>query len=187
MTRQQKLLLLLAGVAGLYLLSRTKVGEKVTGDITDLIASVIFGHEGEKLTVYPDSGGKPTVGKGHLVLATDTVMRNGVAQHLSPYGPVTTITPEESAAFFDQDTAIARNAVANKVTVPLTDNMRAALASLVFNIGTGAFAQSTLLRYLNAGRKTDAADQFLVWNKVNGEVSPGLVARRQRERTLFLT
>lgn len=163
------------------------MGEKVTGDITDLIASVIFGHEGEKLTVYPDSGGKPTVGRGHLILATDTVLRDGKPAHLSPYGPVTTITKAESDALFEQDTAIARNAVANRVTVPLTTNQRAALASLVFNIGVSAFAQSTLLRYLNAGRVVDAAEQFLVWNKVNGVVSPGLVARRQRERTLFLS
>lgn len=187
MDRQTKLLILLGGVGVLYLLSRTSTGQSLTASLTDKIAALIFGEESERLTVYPDTGGKPTVGKGHLVLPTDTVIRDGVAQHLSPYGPVTTITQGESDAFFERDTATARNAVANKVTYPITDNMRAALSSLVFNIGAGAFGQSTLLRYLNAGRVADAANQFLVWNKVNGVVSDGLVARRDRERTLFLS
>lgn len=158
--------------------------------VTDKVAKLIFGEEGSRLTVYKDSGGKWTVGKGHLVLSTDRVIRNGQSVALHPYGPVTTITREEEAALFDRDTAIARNAVANKVTRPITENMRAALTSLVFNIGTGAFAESTLLRMLNAGNVAGAADQFLVWKwvtKPDGSREPELLARRQRERALFLS
>ena len=32
-----------------------------------------------------------------------------------------------------------------------------------------------------------AADQFLVWDKVAGQVSDGLVRRRAAERALFVT
>jgi lysozyme len=187
-SRNEKVLLALLGGAGiLYLLSRTETGQAVTGSLLDKIASVIGGHEGYKLTIYPDEGGLPTVGRGHLVLSTDTVIRNGVPTKLSPYGPVTTITPAEADAFFERDTEAARNTVANKVATPISENQRAALVSLVFNIGAGAFATSTLLRKLNTGDLSGAADQFLVWKKVRGVDSPGLLSRRQSERALFLS
>jgi len=184
--REKILLALLGGVGLLYLLSRTQMGTAFSSSLIDKIARLITGEEGIRLTVYKDSGGASTVGRGHLVLATDTVMRGGVATKLAPFGPVTAITAAESDAFFERDTATARNAVANKVTVPLTENQRAALASLVFNIGTGAFSTSTLLKNLNAGNFLAAADQFLVWKKDNGVDVPQLLARRQRERALFL-
>lgn len=172
----------------------------VTSSLIDKIANVIAGHEGERLDVYPDEGGLWTVGKGHLIRTGDRVMRNGKLVALYPFGPrdpakpdvatgVREITQAESDAFFLADTESARNAVSNKVRVPLSENMRAALVSLVFNIGGGAFGTSTLLRKLNAGDLAGAADQFLVWNKIKGGtvVSPGLTSRRQRERTLFLS
>ena len=197
MNRRQKILLLLAGLsAAAYLLSRTEKGQAMTASIVDKIANLIAGHEGDKLVVYQDTGGLWTVGKGHLILPTDTVIRQGAPQPLYPYGPldannrptgVMQITQAESDAFFERDTAAARNAVANKVSVPLSDNQRAALVSLVFNIGAGAFAGSTLLKLLNAGNYAGAADQFLVWKKVKGVDSPGLIARRASERNLFLS
>lgn len=197
MNRQTKLLVVLGVVAGVYLLTRSNVG----GTLQEKIAKLIHGEEGERLTVYPDSGGKWTVGKGHLVLSTDRVTRHGRAVPLYPYGPrdpakpdvatgERTITQDESDAFFERDTAIARNAVANKVSVPLTENQRAALVSLVFNIGVQGFAGSTLLRMLNAGNRTGAADQFLVWKWVtlpNGTREPRLLGRRERERSIFLS
>lgn len=193
LSRRERVLLALLGGAGLlYVLSRTSAGMSVTASLADKIASLIAGHEGDKLIVYQDQAGLWTVGKGHLILPTDTVVREGSAQKLHPYGPVMQITQAESDAFFDRDTAAARNAVANKVSVPLSDNQRAALVSLVFNIGAGGFAGSTLLKLLNAGNYTGAADQFLVWNKITNPagakvVSAGLTTRRASERALFLS
>lgn len=190
------LLALLGGAGILWALSRTGMGQKVTASLADQIAALITGHEGDKLVVYQDTGGLWTVGKGHLILATDRVIRQGAPQPLYPFGPadanskptgVMQITQAESDAFFERDTAAARNAVANKVSVPLTNNQRAALVSLVFNIGAGAFAGSTLLKKLNAGDFAGAADQFLVWKKVQGVDSPGLMTRRASERALFLS
>lgn len=187
LSRRERVLLALLGGAGiLYVLSQTSAGQSVTGSLADKIAALIGGHEGEKLVVYQDVGGLWTVGKGHLILPTDTVIREGTAQKLHPYGPIMQITQAESDAFFERDTAAARNAVANKVGVPLSDNQRAALVSLVFNIGAGAFAGSTLLKKLNAGDYSGAADQFLVWKKVAGVDSAGLMNRRASERALFL-
>ena len=77
------------------------------------------------------------------------------------------------------------------VRVTLTEEQRAALISLTFNIGSGGFLSSTVLRRLNAGNYEGAADAFLMWNKItrNGvkERDQGLVNRRERERLLFLT
>ena len=73
------------------------------------------------------------------------------------------------------------------IKVPVTENMKAAMVSLAYNIGTGAFASSTLLRLLNQGSdKKLVADQFLRWNKVQGKEVVGLTNRRKLERELFL-
>ena len=62
--------------------------------------------------------------------------------------------------------------------------------ALVFNIGAGNLAASTLLRKVNAGDFAGAAEQFLVWDKarVNGVLQPlpGLTRRRRAERALFM-
>jgi lysozyme len=71
------------------------------------------------------------------------------------------------------------------VKVPISDEQKAALCDLAYNIGLGAFERSTLLAMLNVGYMQGAADQFPLWNKANGEVMPGLVKRRDAERALF--
>ncbi|KRJ11905.1 lysozyme [Acinetobacter nosocomialis] len=63
---------------------------------------------------------------------------------------------------------------------------RPGTVSLTYNIGSGAFKNSTLLKKLNKGDYQGAADQFLVWNKAGGKVMKGLVRRREAERALFL-
>jgi lysozyme len=74
------------------------------------------------------------------------------------------------------------------VKVPINTNQQLALASLVFNIGAGAFARSTLLRLLNSGaEKSAVAAQFLRWNKVKGQEVKGLTRRRKAESELFLS
>lgn len=185
-SRSEQILLALLGGAGLlYLLSRTQAGQAVTGNVLDKIAALIGAAEGERLTVYPDEGGKWTIGRGHLIKPGERFWPYGGSMTVTNTG-VRTITQDESDTLFAADMAPARNAVTNLVKVPLTDNQRAPLVSLVFNIGTGAFASSTLLRKLNAGDYTGAADQFLVWKKVGGVDSPGLLSRRQNERSIFL-
>jgi lysozyme len=76
------------------------------------------------------------------------------------------------------------------VTVDVSQGQFDALVSFVYNVGAGAFENSTLLEKLNAGDYRGAFDEFERWNKVtvNGEkiVSSGLVKRRRREQELFL-
>jgi lysozyme len=71
------------------------------------------------------------------------------------------------------------------VSVPLAAHERAALISFAYNVGSSAFASSTLRRLLNEGDRAGAAEQFRRWNKANGQVSQGLVNRRVEEAALF--
>lgn len=80
--------------------------------------------------------------------------------------------------------------IENICQVFLTQGMFDALVSLVYNIGIGAFADSTLLRKLN--READyegAAREFDRWvhgeDNGNRKVLPGLVNRRNDEEALF--
>ncbi len=73
--------------------------------------------------------------------------------------------------------------------VPLKQCMFDALVSFTYNIGIGAFGESTMLRLLNKGNYEAAAREFDRW--VHGEDSgtrrplPGLVDRRNEEEALF--
>ena len=99
------------------------------------------------------------------------------------------ITQSQALQLLARDTAAASNAVLHLVKTHLNANQLAALTDLVYNIGAGAFARSTMLRDLNAGDFAGAAGQFSRFNKVltpRGYVaSADLTARRASERDLF--
>jgi lysozyme len=81
----------------------------------------------------------------------------------------------------------AEDAVNRHVTVSdLTQNQFDALCSLTYNIGAGAFEESTLLRKLNDGDIAGAADEFARWNHQNGKALDGLTLRRAAEKALFV-
>ena len=187
MTTRLKWLLGALGVAvGLYAYSRTTRGaiffsDLVGGGVQKLL-DFVTREEGEVLTAYPDAGGKWTIGVGHLITGSERV--NG--ERLHPFGPVTRISREQSRAFLADDIKTATRAVDDAVQVLLTTNQRNALVSLVFNIGAGAFRSSTLLKKINASDFAGAANEFGKWVNVNGSRNPGLVARRERERQLFM-
>jgi GH24 family phage-related lysozyme (muramidase) len=139
--------------------------------ISDVGLNLIKRFEGLRLTAYDDGVGVWTVGFGHT---------KGVQ-------PGDKITEEQATDFLRIDVAEASDAVARLVTVALSQNQRDALISLVYNIGSGAFEGSTLLRKLNAGDHAGAADEFTRWNKGGGRVLAGLVKRRAAERELFMS
>ena len=130
--------------------------------------------EGVRYDVYKDVAGFPTVGVGHLVEPEDSLKVGD------------TITDERVNELLRKDIASAEKAVSERVTAPLTQNQFNALVSFVFNVGTNAFAQSGLLRALNAGNYTGAANQFTRWVFAGGRRYKGLEARRIAEKELFL-
>lgn len=132
-----------------------------------------------------EASGAVIIGYGHKVVAGDPA---GWADLTLK----TPLTPEQGEAVFLNDLLKHVEVINRLVSVPLNQNQYDALALLVFNIGVENFAKSTLLTRLNAKDYASAADQFLVWNKSrdannNLVVNDGLTARRQGERTLFLT
>lgn len=133
----------------------------------DLITSF----EGCRLTAYQDSVGVWTIGYGHT---------SGVYQGM-------TITEEEAIAFLRQDLKTAENAVNNNVTYGINQSQFDALVSFTFNVGTGNFSSSTLLKKLNAGDVNGAADEFDKWIYAGGQVLEGLVRRRAAEKQMFLS
>lgn len=62
----------------------------------------------------------------------------------------------------------------------------AAATSLAYNIGSDAYARSTVARRFSAGNWRGACDAFLSWNRAGGRVVPGLVRRREAERAICL-
>ena len=76
-------------------------------------------------------------------------------------------------------------AVEVDIKIEVSQNQFDALVSLAYNIGLGAFKNSTLLRQLNRGNFVGASQEFLRWDKSNGKPLLGLTRRREREKLLF--
>lgn len=127
--------------------------------------------EGCKYRSYRDGAGVWTIGVGH------TGADVGVGM---------TCTDTDVERWLLADMADAIRTVDRSVKVPMNENQRAALISLCFNIGVGAFAKSLLVHRLNALDYLGAANEFLAWDKINGKVNYGLKDRRAKERALFL-
>lgn len=133
--------------------------------------------EGLKLTAYPDPGsrnGEPwTVGYGHVSDGFLKVTR----------GLTITVAQAEAALEFDLNETAAK--VDELVKVELSDNQFGALVSFAFNVGTGAFAKSTLLKKLNKGDYAAVPAELARWTKNDGKVMQGLVNRRAAEAGLW--
>ena len=101
-----------------------------------------------------------------------------------------TITEEQAEQLLARDLEEAASAVDDLVRVPLTSSQRAAVTSLVYNVGRSAFARSKALRELNRGNLDgfldEAFDEDKGFTRQAGNKLRGLVNRRMAERDLFL-
>ena len=94
-------------------------------------------------------------------------------------------TREQCDAAFLHDMEEFEKQVRSLVKTPLEPWQFDSLVSLVYNIGAGAFAKSTLLRKVNAKDYDGAAKEFHRWNKAGGKELAGLTRRRASEALLF--
>ena len=138
---------------------------------TETAAALIRQFEGCRLTAYRCPAGIWTIGYGHTagVKAGDTW------------------TQEQADRALEQDIGKYRKAVL--IACPALEdcpNRLAACISLAYNIGTGAFASSSVARHINKGNYRAAADAFLLWVNAGGKRLEGLVKRRQAEQAIFL-
>lgn len=127
------------------------------------------GVEGRRYVAYQDVGGVWTVCDG--VTGKD-VRRDH------------RYTDLECDALLEKHLAPVKRAVDNAVKIPLDDYTRAALYSFAYNVGTGAFQRSSLLRHLNGGDIARACDDMRDWVYVNGQRNRGLIYRRDIDRSV---
>ena len=126
-------------------------------------------YEGFSPVAYRCPAGRWTIGYGHTATAQ----------------PGQSLTEWQAHALLRADLQMAERCVAQAVRVPLNDNQFAALVSLVFNIGPGAFSRSALLKKLNEGEVAAVPGEFMRWTKVGALELPGLVRRRTAETNLW--
>src|SRR5687768_12491465 len=112
--------------------------------------NLIKSFEGLELKPYLCPANVPTVGYGTTIYPDGTKVAVSDPE----------ITEEQAEEFLRHDLKKFSDGVENLVKVPLNDNQFGALVSFAYNVGTGALQSSTLLRKLNAGDYTSAADQF---------------------------
>jgi lysozyme len=157
----------------------------------DLVKSFEGCPDGDPSTVnldpYLDPVGIWTIGWGHVVCSNGVMLRGEAQRALACSVYPGGITGSQADTLLAADLLDAAADVQRLVTVNLTDNEFAALTSFTFNLGGANLAQSTLLRELNAGDRSAAADQFSRWVLAGGVKQPGLVRRRRAERDLFVT
>ena len=132
--------------------------------------SLIKKYEGLRLDAYKCPGGIWTVGYGHT---------SNVDQH-------TSITEIEADIYLGVDVELIEKRLNGDLYVPLTQSMFDAICSFAFNVGTTAFANSTMYKYLSISDYASAADEFRRWVYAKGKKLPGLQRRRYEERDLFL-
>lgn len=128
------------------------------------------GFESCRLTAYRDIKGVLTIGYGHTGLEV-------VA------GLVWTQNQADTALVCDTQHAV--NTVNRLVNVELSQTAFDALVDFVFNVGSGNFAGSTMLKLINSGNLDAAAEEFDKWDHASGQVVAGLLRRRKAEKQEF--
>jgi lysozyme len=132
--------------------------------------------EGLRLKAYKDSAGIWTIGWGHT--------SPGIT------GRTTWNQQQAEDALFN-DVKDAERCINVSVRCHLNQNQFDALVVFAYNIGVGAFADSSMRNLLNRRSYEGASQQFGRWNKVfntntgRHDVSNGLTTRRAAERALF--
>ena len=133
--------------------------------------------EGIVLKPYKDSVGIPTIGIG------STYYEDGTKVRMSDKA----ITNERAIQLAKNVVKSFEEQVNKSILLPMTQNQFDAMVLLCYNIGKSGFAKSSVVRNFNLGNIQRAADSFLLWNKAGGRVVQGLVNRRNKERSLFLS
>lgn len=92
-----------------------------------------------------------------------------------------TTTPERALVRLLASAQKDSDAIKACIRVPLYQREFDAYSSLAYNIGTGAFCRSTLVKKLDAGDYAGACREILKWDKQAGRTLRGLTIRRQAE------
>ena len=127
--------------------------------------------EGLRLKAYLCPGGVWTIGYGHTA---------GVK-------PGMVISEAQAEEYLKAD-LISFERYLNGLGLALNQNQFDALISFIYNVGTGNFSNSTLLRKVRANPQDNSImDEFLRWVYSKGRVLSGLQRRRLAEMKLYFS
>ena len=144
-------------VAGLVLAATTLIGLAISEGYTEW-------------AVIPVSGDRPTKCFGTTFNADGSAVRMGDRT-----------TPQIALADLLRDAGKFERAVKRCAPVPMYSYEFSAFVQFTYNVGEGAFCNSTLARKLNALDYVGACLELLRWDKVQGRTVRGLTLRRQAE------
>jgi GH24 family phage-related lysozyme (muramidase) len=150
-------------------------GELARRSVSRAGIQFIGGWEGFRGDLYNDPLGHCTIGYGHLV-------HRGRCNGSEPPQFKRGITHAQGLDLLQDDVRRFADAVDVAVRVALRQHQFDALVSFAYNVGTGAFSGSTLLRKLNGGDHASVPSELMRWTN-NG--LPGLVRRRRAEGVLY--
>ncbi|ECG3392626.1 lysozyme, partial [Salmonella enterica subsp. enterica serovar Mbandaka] len=88
-----------------------------------------------------------------------------------------TYTESQCKALLNKDLNTVARQINPYIKVPIPETTRGALYSFVYNVGTGNFRTSTLLRKINQGDIKGACDQLRRWTYAGGKQWKGLMTR----------
>lgn len=149
-----------------------KIKVAAAGGLISLTVGMIAYFEGIEYKPYKDVVGVTTVCFGHT--GADII-------------PTKTYSESECLALLERDLNKVRKGVDPLIKVDLDDNIRAAIYSFAYNVGTGAFARSTMLKKLNAGDIAGACNELKRWTyAAGGKEWKGLITRREIENAVCL-
>ncbi|EIF0347749.1 lysozyme [Salmonella enterica] len=149
-----------------------KIKHLITGGAgaVAIAAAMLGGHdglEGRRYIPYRDVAGVLTICDGHT--GKDII-------------PGKRYTDAECDALLEKDLKRVKAQVDPLIKVSIPESERAAFYSFAYNVGTGAFARSTLLKKLNTGDHAGACNELKRWTYAGGRQWKGLVTRREIER-----
>lgn len=163
-------------------MEQKKICDWATGEALYFVA----GNEGCRLTAYkPTPHDRWTIGFGNTYV------------YGLPVEQGQKITKTEALNLLQSTLDDFKQVLARLVTRPVSRGQFVALLDFIYNVGSSAFAGSTLLKQLNGGQDALAANCFAQWvyqrhwDREQGRyvyvVVPGLVNRRRREKAEFLS
>ena len=136
--------------------------------------------EGCKLVAYKCPAGVWTIGYGSTFYADGTPVKEGDKIDIYTANQLFDVV----LAKFEKQ---VRLLLGDTLLVALPAEAIDSLISISYNIGTGAFAKSTLLKRIKANKLDfDGIEAgFNMWNKSKGKVLNGLVRRRKAEFQMY--
>lgn len=141
--------------------------------------------EGSETHVYDDIVGVATIGVGHALTPDE---KSAGALNIDgtqvPYA--NGISEDQVKALLGCDLHRYESALNDAIAVDISQNQFDALVSFCYNVGINGFQGSSVLKDVNNSNFDAVPADLRMWDKAGGQVSDGLLNRRNNEVKLWL-